>query len=645
MIPARLVRFALPLLLVASSLVSAAEAPLPDRTFEEGWSAEAYVDPTFEAERAQVAYDDDGDEISLWAGRLATDDPFRILWSRRSGIGWTTALPAFAATTASERLPQVSRAPDGTIWLAWLRDGNELGSGSFHPPTLMAARLSGGAWSLPETVAVETPALNPKALEAGFSIVAVNQDEAWLAWAIAPDGDPFSNDRDLVASRRTASGWSAPAFVSQNALTESRPLLVQSTTGALTALFAFSNAPSLMRAVRWTGTEWSSTPDDLNSLVIYGFDAAPDTNGAIRLLVDLREDTGTGVEYHLREFVLNATGFHAGPILNSAPVLVGGENDPPDWGSVSLSPGRTCPLCASVPNELVFRAMWVDFSQGGTPKVLSSLRNAADFEPYELVGTSFETQYAFPRAVHNVATDSWTATWTAPPSFAGRRRAKFAFTQEFAGDIAIGAAFVAPDTVRLGVVCSGDAEGRTFRIYRLNWPTGQGSPPFAPPLPAGAVEIAGSPFPGPCPLSVDDLPGPGRWFYYLELEAQGSLPARSARSFNAAVVPGGDGGGDPSGASALRPPTPQPAVEHVALTFYIAKPGHARIVLRDLRGRIVRTFDLGQVEVGLNGNLPGAPVWSGESDRGDAVRSGIYFATLVLDGETQGDGQRVVFFP
>jgi len=647
MIQARLVRFALPfvLLFASSSRVPAAEAPVPDRTFESGWSAEGYVDPAFEAERAQLAFDDAGHAISLWAGRLTIDDPFQILWSQRSGIGWTTAVPAFAPTSAAERLPQLSRAPDGTIWLAWLRDDNRLGSGSFRPPALMAARLSGGAWSLPETVAVDTPALNPKSLEVGFSILAVSHDEAWIAWGVSPDGDPFSGDRDLVSSVRSAAGWSAPVFVSQNPLTESRPLLVQSTTGVPTALYSFANAPSLMQAVHWTGAAWSSVPDDLNALVISGFDAAPDTNGAIRLIVDLREDAGSGPEYHLREFVLDATGFHPGLLLDSAPVIVGGENDPPDWGSVSLSPGRTCPLCASVANELVFRVMWVDFTQGGTPKVLSSLRNAVDFQPYELVGTSFETQAAFPRAVHDLAADQWLATWTAPPTSLGRRRAKFAFTQQFAGDIAIGGAYVAPDTVRVSVVCSGDAEGRAFRIYRMNWPAGQGSPPFSPPVPAAAVELAASPFPGPCPFQVDDLPGPGRWFYYLELEPQGSFPARSARSFNAAIVPDGGGGGEPEGASALRPPTPQPAIGHVALTFYIARPGHARILLRDLRGRIVRTFDLGQVGVGLNGSLPGAPVWSGDSDRGGAVSSGVYFETLELDGAAQGDPRRVVFFP
>ena len=638
-----MIRLVLPLalLLAVHPNALAAEAPLPDRTFESGWSTEAYVDPAFEAERAQVAFDDAGHAISVWAGRVNEDDPFQILWSQRAGIGWTAAVPAFTPTPATERLPQLSRAADGTIWLAWLRDNGD--AGGSHAPAMVAARLSGGAWSLPETIAVETPVLNPKALEVGFSILAVSHDEAWLTWGVSPDGDPFSSERDLVWSRRSASGWSASALLSNNPLTEARPQLVQSTTGAITALFAFANAPSLMRSVRWTGSDWSSNPVDLTALAIYGFDAAPDTNGAIRLIVDLREDAGPGLEYHLREFVLDDTGFHAGLLLNSAPVLVGGENDPPDWQSVSLSSGRACPLCASVPNELVFRVMWVDFSQSGPPKLLSSRRDALDFQPYEQVGTSFETRYAFPRAVHDVATDQWLATWTAPPSQFGRRRAKFAFTQEFAGDIAIGGAFVAPDTVRVSVVCSGDAEGRSFRIYRLNWPAGQGSPPFSPPLPGGAVELAGSPFPGPCPFQVDDLPGPGRWFYYLELEAQGSLPARTARSFNAAIVPGGGGGpGTPGATSGLLSPRPQPAVSTVSLPYDLVRSGRVLLVLRDLRGGIVRTYDLGTQPAGAyrDGN---APTWDGFDNRGSSVGSGIYFATLTLDGDEVGESRRVVF--
>ena len=112
--------------------------------------------------------------------------------------------------------------------------------------------------------------------------------------------------------------------------------------------------------------------------------------------------------------------------------------------------------------------------------------------------------------------------------------------------------------MRVTTVCSGDATGRVLRLYRLNWPPGQGSPPFSPPVPAAAVELPGSPFTGPCPLVVDDFPGPGRWFYYVSLEAAGTFPARDARSFNAAIVPQGGGGGGDVTRSALLTPRPQP---------------------------------------------------------------------------------------
>ena len=45
---------------------AAAEAPPTDRTLESGWATEGYVDPGYEAERAQIAFDDAGQGISLW---------------------------------------------------------------------------------------------------------------------------------------------------------------------------------------------------------------------------------------------------------------------------------------------------------------------------------------------------------------------------------------------------------------------------------------------------------------------------------------------------------------------------------------------------------------------------------------------------
>ena len=50
---------------------------------------------------------------------------------------------------------------------------------------------------------------------------------------------------------------------------------------------------------------------------------------------------------------------------------------------------------------------------------------------------------------------------------------------------AIGGTFIAPDTARVTVVCSGDATGREFRIYRLDWADTETTPPFAPPISGG----------------------------------------------------------------------------------------------------------------------------------------------------------------
>ena len=213
----------------------------------------------------------------------------------------------------TERLPQLSRAPDGTVWLAWLRDSNSTRRG-FAVPALLAARLVGGVWSAPETVAVDSPATQSEGDPTSeFSILGVSQDEAWLTWGVAPDGDPFSSDRDLVYAGAFGRGLVAPQPLANSALAETRPVLVETTNGSPVAIMSFRSVPSLLRAVRWTGSGgWSQTPDDLTATAFYGFDAAPDTNGAVRLVAILREDVGTQcsqLEDHIQELVLNDSGF------------------------------------------------------------------------------------------------------------------------------------------------------------------------------------------------------------------------------------------------------------------------------------------------------------------------------------------------
>jgi hypothetical protein len=399
--------------------------------------------------------------------------------------------------------------------------------------------------------------------------------------------------------------------------------------------------------VRWTGAAWSTTPDEFTAMAIFEHAAAPDTNGAVRLVAFVREESpGLVNEDHIRELIWNNAGFAESLIVNTLPVLPGQGVEPPDWSNLAIVPSMPCVLCAGfVATPPRFRVLWVDFSQTGVPKVLSRERAPAGYGTFDSPGTSYERAQAFPTAVHDGNLDRWYAVWNAPPSFDGKLRTKFAWTQSFAGDVGIGATFIAPDTVRVTTVCSGDATGRTFNLYRLNWPLGQGTPPpFAPPIPVGAVPLPGNPQTGPCQFVVDDFPGEGRWFYYAELEPDGVFPARYGRSFNAAVVPGGGGGGTPERTTLLAPrPCPAMAPIPVSFPLDLASAGHVVVQIHDLRGRVIRTIDGGTLAAGEYRGDAGTPYWDFRGDDGTLTRPGVYFVTLSVNGDRTGDGQRVVF--
>jgi hypothetical protein len=644
-LPSPAVRFALVAAALAALCPPAFASPPPPLEVEEfGWTAEAFVDPTSEAQGSQIALDPAGRPLAVWAGRPTQLELRRILWSQLTGTAWSAGVPAFAPVAADELFPRLSRAPDGTLWMTWLRNASTNGQSSVLA-ALVAARYVDGAWSAPETLVVDMARPDPKIPQVEYSILGVSRDSAWVAFARAPDGNPFSPDRDLYAVVRSAVGWSSPAIVSEAGLAEARPVLAPTVGGQPVVFFGFRNAPSLLRAVRWTGTAWSTTPDEFDALAIFEHAAAPDTNGAVRLVAFVREENGSVNEDHIRELIWNQAGFAESLIVNTLPVLPGQGVEPPDWSNLAIVPSAPCIVCAGfVVTPQRFRVLWVDFSASGVPKVRSRERGAIGYGPFDSPGTTYERAQAFPTAVHDGNIDRWYAVWNAPPSFDGKLRTKFAWTQNFAGDVGIGATYIAPDTVRVTTVCSGDASGRTFNLYRLNWPLGQGSPPSAPPIPVAAVPLPGNPQTGPCSFVVDDFPGEGRWFYYAELEPDGVFPARYGRSFNAAVVPPDGGGGGTPERTALLSPRPCPASGPVTMPFDLASAGHVVMTIHDLRGRIVRTFDLGTRAAGEYHDVgAGAPVWDSRDDDGLLVRTGVYFETLSVDGNRAGDGERVVF--
>jgi hypothetical protein len=328
-----------------------------------------------------------------------------------------------------------------------------------------------------------------------------------------------------------------------------------------------------------------------------------------------------------------------------AAVVEGGTKEAPDWAGLSLATSGPCILCEP-PRPPMYRPFWVDFTAGETPRVFSAHRTLEGFSPIDVAGTALEPGEAYPGGAYDATLDRWYAAWSGPPSIVGQRRAKFAWTQTFAGDVGIGASLAADvTTVNLEVVCSDDATGRTFRLYRLAF-SGAGNAPLAPPIPAGAVEIAGSPFLGPCPLLVDDAPGPGRYFYYAELEPSGTFPGDMTRTFSAVIVPVDGGPGGDAERTAFLPPYPQPAMGGiVTLPFDLAEAADdVQLTIHNLAGRIVQRFALGARGVGEYRGTA-AVQWNGDDLNGRRVDGGVYFARLWVDGVAVGDARRVVFAP
>lgn len=636
-----------PVLLAAAPPHLAASPGPDDGVLAEGWTVEGYIDPAAgEAQRAQVGIDATGAPLAVWAGRLLTTEPFEIRFTRFDGAAWSPVLPAFAAGAGQNQLPRLSRAPDGTLWLAWLRFGDFTSGNKTLFSVLMAARHVDGAWSAPETVAVDLALPRREQFPSEFSILGLSRDEAWVAFARDPDGDPFSLVRDLEAAHRTAAGWGPPTLVSDAGLSETRPELAVGPGGRPVVFFAFANSNSVLWAKAWNGSTWEQGVNDvLAANGIFEHAAQADTSGAVRLVAFVRETVGGLEEDHVREFVWDAGGFHPGPVILQAAVVEGSGAEPPGWEGLSLGSSGPCTGCPAGTPPL-YRPLWIDFTPGQSPRVFSTQREAAGYAPLDVAGTTLEPAEAYPNTAYDDALDRWYAVWVGAPSTTGLRRAKFAWTQSFAGDLGIGAALVAPDTARIEIVCSGDAAGREFRIFRLGWEVA-GLPPLAPPIPAAAVELPGSPFAGPCPLGMDDRPGAGRWFYYAQLVGEGTFPAGFARASQPVVIDGNPPppGGTPA-STAFLAPYPQPAFgAPVRLPFDLkSAASDVTITVHDLRGRGVRRFVLGARPAGRYRD-GSAVTWDFRDDAGRAVPGGMYFARLLVDGVATLPARRVVFAP
>jgi len=71
---------------------------------------------------------------------------------------------------------------------------------------------------------------------------------------------------------------------------------------------------------------------------------------------------------------------------------------------------------------------------------------------------------------------------------------------------------------------------------------------------------------------------------------------------------------------------PNPVHDHVTLSFAVNQPGHVRLTIYDVQGRLVQELIHTDVEPGSH-----AIDWNGKDIQGNAVAAGVYFCTLILD--------------
>jgi hypothetical protein len=88
----------------------------------------------------------------------------------------------------------------------------------------------------------------------------------------------------------------------------------------------------------------------------------------------------------------------------------------------------------------------------------------------------------------------------------------------------------------------------------------------------------------------------------------------------------------PAAASArLLAPYPNPFNPRTRIRYELARAGHVELAILDSRGRHLRSL----IDEELHGG-PGFVIWDARDDRGELAASGVYFASLRLDGESTG---------
>jgi hypothetical protein len=118
-------------------------------------------------------------------------------------------------------------------------------------------------------------------------------------------------------------------------------------------------------------------------------------------------------------------------------------------------------------------------------------------------------------------------------------------------------------------------------------------------------------------LFVGDDSGAGRLLVIAAQDVTGPTTGVAPRDADAPTV-------------RLAPSRPNPFTASTRIAFALARPGRVDLALFDAAGRQVRSLASGPFGAGEH-----TVIWDGSSDAGGRASTGIYFARLVVDGETR----------
>lgn len=235
-----------------------------------------------------AAYAANGNLVVTWTEAQVAPDPsgltaaylrsFEIAWAEiDAGTGAVSRRGKVASDNILDFAPRVSRAADGSVWLAWQRSpGTSLTGKAAAPNQLQAARWTGNGWTAAETA-------GQNVVGALFwDVAAVDANRVWLAADADMDGNlATSADREIFLYKRTAGGWAGAIRLTDDGVADAGPLLAVTSAGLPvaawrhgTAVMGLNGDPASTAPQTWFATDANVGPELAGGRLLVGADGS-----------------------------------------------------------------------------------------------------------------------------------------------------------------------------------------------------------------------------------------------------------------------------------------------------------------------------------------------------------------------------------